>query len=142
MKTIRPFNNIPTVFHVTELPPFKNPRYGFGYQFGKKGENPALRVKVDLLVSGEGDTTIKVATYNSWYEIEGEGLILEDTVFACCQQAIYGMKIFCQFHEIGRSIPESFFQPPAKEAFEDDLVEVAKALNSIDGKRPFPPSIR
>lgn len=81
---------------------------------------------------------IKIATYKSGYKIEGEGLILEEHVYNCCQQLIYAMKMFLQYNEIGRSIPQEIFLCPGKEAFQDDLMLMAKALNAIEGKRAFP----
>ena len=138
MKTIEPFNNTPTIVHVNELPTLNNPSFGFGFNPGKLGDIPTLRVNVKLLVSGDNNKEIKIATYDSIYKIQGEGLILEDHIYACCQQAIYAMQKFLQFDGIGRSIPKEIFQCPEKEAFEDDLIDMARALNAIDGKRGFP----
>ncbi len=142
MKTIQPTNNTPTIVHVKELPPLLNPSFNFGFNPIKWGNTPAIRINVDLLVQGDNKATIKIATYNSIYKIEGEGLILEEHLYACCQQAIYAMQLFSKFHAVGRSIPQEIFQCPGKEAFEVDLIHLAKALNSIEGKRPFPPPIR
>ena len=144
MKTIEPFNNTPTVVHVKELPPLNSPSFNFGFNvggIGKIGEKgiPVLTVNVKLTVVGDNKEQIKISTYDSKYKLQGDGLILEDHIYSCCEQAIYAMKRFAQFDEIGRSIPQEIFQCPGKEAFEDDLSDLAKALNAIEGKRGFPP---
>jgi hypothetical protein len=139
MKTIRPFNNTPTVVHVKELPPLIDLFFNFGYIPGKIDGSPTIRINVDLITKeSAGTKQIKIATYNSFYEIKGEGLVLEQHIYDCCQQAIYAMKIFLQFHEIGKTIPQEIFQCPGKEAFVNDLVHLAKMLNAVEGKRKFP----
>lgn len=138
MKTIEPFGNTPTIIHVKELPLLNNPSFGFGFNPGKLGDIPTLRVNVKLLVSGSNNEEIKIATYDSRYKIQGEGLVLEDHIYACCQQTIHAMQMFLQFDIIGRSIPKEIFQCPGKEAFEADLIDMAKALNAMEGKRGMP----
>jgi hypothetical protein len=137
MKTISPLNNTPTIVHITEFPPLNNLLFNFGFNTGQYGDVPTVRVNVKL-VNGIGAEQIKIATYDSVYQIQGEGLVLEDHIYDCCLQAIYAMKMFLQFDEIGRSIPQEIFQCPGKEAFENDLVHLAKVLNSFEGKRNFP----
>ena len=139
MKTISPFNNTPTIVHVSVLPPINDPSFFFGFNPGKYGNDPTVRITVKLIFNSNSKEQIKIATYQSVYSIKGEGLILEDNIYVCCQQAIYAMQMFLQFDEIGRSIPKEIFLCPGKEAFEDDLVHLAKALNALEGKRGFPP---
>lgn len=143
MKTIEPFNNTPTVIHVKELPPLNSPSFDFGFNvggIGKIGEKgiPVLTVNVKLIVIGENKERIKIATYDSKYKITGEGLILDEHIYTCIQQAIYAMQIFLPLHQIGRTIPKKIFLCPGKESFEDDLSHLSKALNAIEGKRGWP----
>ncbi len=138
MKTIRPFNNTPTIVHVTKLPELTNCNFDFGFNPGKLGDTPTIRVNVKFIAGGNTNNPIKIATYDSAYEIKGEGLVLEDHIYACCQQAVHAMKLFLQYNEIGRSIPQDIIQCPGKDAFVNDLTELAKMLNAIDGKRGFP----
>ena len=141
MKTITPFNNTPTIVHVTELPLLEKLSLGFGFNpgfIGNPPKIPTLRVNVKLLTDTKNDGQIKIATYDSVYRIEGEGLVLEDHIYACCEQAVYAMKKFLQFDKIGRSIPQELIQIAGKEAFEDDLTHLAKFLNATEGKRNFP----
>ncbi len=138
MKTIIPFNNTPTIVHVSKLPPLTNPSLDFGFNIGSDGGTPILQVNIIFTVTGNGTSPISIATYNSHYKITGEGLIVEEHIFDCCRQAVYAMKKFLQLQEIGRAIPDESIQCPGKEAFEGDLIHLAKALNAIEGKRGFP----
>ena len=133
--TIYPFNNTPTVVHVTKLPEISQGFLSFGFNPGKKGTNPIAHINVKFVVDTPTDKQVKICTYDSYYEIVTEGLIIEDDIYGCCQQAVYAMKRFLQFDEIGRSIPEEYLHCPGKEAFADDLIVLAKALNALGGRR-------
>lgn len=142
MKTLQPFNNTPTIIHVTELPPLTNASFAFGFNPGKFGEIPTVRINIKLLALAGNKEHVKIATYDCIYKVMGEGLILEEHIYECCRHAIASMQMFAKYHPIGKSIPPEIFRCPEKEAFENDLIHLAKALNSIEGKRPFPPPIR
>lgn len=138
MKNIRPFNNTPTIVHISQPVLITNTAFFFGFNPGKLGKTPTVRVNVRLISNAGSKNEIRIATYDSIYEISGEGLVLEDHIHACCEQAVYAMKIFLQYNEIGRTIPQAIFRCPGKEAFGDDLIVLAKSLNSLEGKRGFP----
>ena len=148
MKTIIPFNNTPTIIHVNELPVFNKASLFFGFNPGFIGNKdsplpnadntPTVRVTVKLMNTGANGEQIKIATYESVYKIQGEGLVLEEHIYDCCQQAVYAMTMFLKYDQIGRSIPHELMVCPGKEAFEDDLIHLAKFLNATEGKRNFP----
>lgn len=139
MKNITPLNNTPTIILVKELPVMNGGALSFGFGTGITGDIPTLRINVTFL--GNVPTTkqqVKIATYESLYKIEGDGKIIEDEIYACCQQAVYAMRMFLQYDEIGRAIPEEYTLCPGKEAFEADLIDVAKMLNALGGKGKYP----
>lgn len=139
MKSITPTHNTPTIVHVPKLPPLNGSSLDFGFNPGKMGDIATIRVNVSLSVKGEGNNRIKICTYDSLYKISGEGLVIEDNIYVCCVQAVHAMKMFLQFDSIGRHIPPELILCPVKEVFEEDLIDMAKALNAVDGKRGFPP---
>ncbi len=124
--------------HVTELPPLNACSLGFGFNPGEMDNTPAVRVNVSFFVNGAGSNPIRICTYDSVYKISGEGLVIEEDIYTCCMHATSSMKNFLQFDAIGRKIPPELILCPAKEVFGEDLINIAKALNAIDGKRGFP----
>ncbi|SDW83857.1 hypothetical protein SAMN05444410_10695 [Hydrobacter penzbergensis] len=140
MKTITLTHNTPAVFHVRELPPLKEMALGFGFNPGKMGEDAAIRINISLSVNGENGIRIIVCTHDSMYKMEGEGLVIEDNIFDCCLNSISLMKMFLKFHQLGRLLLQELnsLALPSKDSFGEDLIDVAKALNAIEGKRGFP----
>lgn len=45
MKTITPFQNTPTIVHVNELPPINGGFLTFGFNPGKFGDSPFIKVE-------------------------------------------------------------------------------------------------
>lgn len=138
MKKIEPFTNEPIKVHVAEIPTLNSPSLQFAYKPGKHNDIATLKLNIKLLVKGVDDNKTEIATYVCTYKVSGEGLVIDDHIYKCLEHATHSMKVLLQFDKIGRSIPQQFFQCPEREVFEDDLTFLAKHLNAIDGKRPFP----
>lgn len=139
MRNITLFNNRATIVHVPALPSMKGGALAFGFAPGKLNETPTVRINIKSFGYLLNDEQIHLATYEATYKIEGEGFVIEDNIYSCCNHATDAMRKFLEFHEIGRSIPDSYTLCPGKEAFGDDLIDVAKVLNAAEGKRGFPP---
>ena len=143
MKTISIVSNIKPIVYVNKIPALYGSSFTFGFAPGGLATDrvihtPILRIGVDLSTNDKEGNIIKLATYETTYKMEGEGLIIEDNIYSCCQTTVHGMKTLIRFHPVGRSIPQEIFLCSPKEAFEDDLIQTAKELNAIDGKRGFP----